>query len=77
MRESTLPDVLVHTTYTKQARKQHFVCNFSVLAMAYTLVIVKDSRKLREARIEREAAEALLLQHNEDNEKKVLVCTPC
>ena len=45
--------------------------------MAYTLVIVKDSRKLREARLEREAAEALLLQHNEDNEKKVLVCTPC
>ena len=38
--------------------------------MAYTLVIVKDSRKLREARLEREAAEALLLQHNEDNENK-------
>ena len=74
MRESTLPDVLVHI---QQAREQHFVCNFSVLAMAYTLVIVKDSRKLREARLEREAAEALLLQHNEDNEKKVLVCTPC
>ena len=28
---------------------------FSVLAMGYTLVIVKDSRKLRDARLAREA----------------------
>ena len=32
------------------------VLSYSVLAMAYTLVIVKDSRKLREARLAREAA---------------------
>jgi hypothetical protein len=35
----------------QQAQREHFVCNFSVLAMAYTLVVVKDSRKLREARL--------------------------
>ena len=35
----------------QQAKREHFVCNFSVLAMAYTLVVVKDSRKLREARL--------------------------
>merc|ERR1712227_550815 len=38
----------------------------SVLAMAYTLVIVKDSRKVREARLAKEATEALL-QNDKNN----------
>ena len=35
-----------------------YVAHFSVLAMAYTLVVVKDSRKLRDARLAKEKAEA-------------------
>ena len=53
--------------------RKHFVCNFSVLAMAYTLVIVKDSRKVREARLAKEATEALL-QNDKNN---ALVCILC
>ena len=34
-----------------------YVAHFSVLAMAYTLVVVKDSRKLRDARLAKEKAE--------------------
>ena len=42
---------IINMIIQQQAKREHFVCNFSVLAMAYTLVVVKDSRKLREARL--------------------------
>ena len=41
---------------------------FSLIAMIYTLVIVKDSRKLKEARLEREA-----IENNEQNNVLYLV----
>ena len=56
--------------------RKHFVCNFSVLAMAYTLVIVKDSRKVREARLAKEATEALL-QNDKNNALVCISCSAC
>ena len=50
-----------------------FQC-FSIVAMVYTLVIVKDSRILREERQTKKATE-VAMPRNKENNHEVLVCT--